>query len=42
MFLKYLFHAHSLMLDILIQVNDGTAKLFTLMVKGLLEKKKEL
>jgi hypothetical protein len=36
MFFKYL-HAHYIMSYILIQLNKGIAKLFTLMVEGLLE-----
>jgi hypothetical protein len=36
-FKKYLFHAHYMMLDILIQENEGIAKKFTLMLEGLLE-----
>jgi len=36
-FLKYLFHVHYMMLDILIQENEGIVKFFTLMLKGLLE-----
>jgi hypothetical protein len=36
-FLKYLFHVHYMMLNILIQENEGIAKFFTLMLKGLLE-----
>jgi hypothetical protein len=35
--LKYLFHAHYMMLDILIQVNEGIAKFFTSMLEGPLE-----
>jgi hypothetical protein len=35
--LKYLFHAHYMMPNILIQVNEGIAKFFTLMLKGPLE-----
>jgi hypothetical protein len=35
--LKYLFHAHYMMLDILIQVNEGIAKFFTLLLEGPLE-----
>jgi len=31
-FLKYLFHAHYMMPDILIQGNEGIAKFFTLML----------
>jgi hypothetical protein len=34
--LKYLFHVHYIMPNILIQLNEGIAK-FTLMVEGLLE-----
>jgi hypothetical protein len=37
-FLKYLFHAHYMMPNILIQINEGIAKFFTLMVKGHLNK----
>jgi hypothetical protein len=37
-FLKYLFHALSIMLDILIQINEGMAKFFALMVKDHLNK----
>ncbi len=33
-----MFHAHYIMLDILIQINEGIAKFFTLMVKGHLNK----
>jgi len=33
--LNYLFHAHYMMLDILIQENEGIVEIFTL--KGLLE-----
>jgi hypothetical protein len=33
-FRKYLFHAHYIMLEILIQINEGIAKFFTLMLKG--------
>jgi hypothetical protein len=33
-FLKYLFHAHYMMLDILIQENERIAKKFTLMLKA--------
>jgi hypothetical protein len=33
-FLKYLFHVHYITPYILIQVNEGIAKLVTLMVKG--------
>jgi hypothetical protein len=36
-FLEYLFHVHYMMLDILIQENEGIIKFFTLMLKGLLE-----
>jgi hypothetical protein len=32
LFLTYLFHAHYIIPDILIQVNEGIAKFFTLMV----------
>jgi len=35
--LKYLFHVHYMMLDILIQENEGIAKFFTLMLEGLFE-----
>jgi hypothetical protein len=35
--LKYLFHAHYMMPNILIQINEGIAKFFTLMLKGPLE-----
>jgi hypothetical protein len=31
-FLRYLFHVHYIMLDILIQADEGNAKFFTLMV----------
>jgi hypothetical protein len=30
---KYLFHVHYIMPDILIQINEGIAKFFTLMIK---------
>jgi hypothetical protein len=33
-FFKYLFHAHYIMPYILIQVNEGIAKVVTLMVEG--------
>jgi hypothetical protein len=33
-FLTYLFHAHYMMLDILMQGNEGIAKFFTLMLEG--------
>jgi hypothetical protein len=33
-FYKYLFHAHYMMPDILIQENEGIVKFFTLMLKG--------
>jgi hypothetical protein len=33
MFCKFLFHAYYLMLDILIQINESIAKLFTLIIK---------
>jgi hypothetical protein len=33
-FLKYLFHAHYMMLDILTKENEGIAKFFTLMLEG--------
>jgi hypothetical protein len=36
-FKKYLFHAHYVMLDILIFKNEGIAKLFTLVLKGSFE-----
>jgi hypothetical protein len=36
-FLKFLFHVHYMMLDILIQENEGIAKFFTLMFQGPLE-----
>jgi hypothetical protein len=36
--LKYLFHAHYMMLEILIQENEGIAKFFTLMLEGHLNK----
>jgi hypothetical protein len=36
-FLKYLFHVHYMMLDILIQGNEGIVKFFTLMLEGPLE-----
>jgi hypothetical protein len=36
-FYKYLFHAHYMMPDILIQGNEGIAKFFTLMLEGPLE-----
>jgi hypothetical protein len=36
-FLKYLFHVHYMMLDILIQGNEGITKFFTLMLEGPLE-----
>jgi hypothetical protein len=36
-FLKYLFHVHSMMLDILIQENEGIAKFFHINVKRLYE-----
>jgi hypothetical protein len=32
-FLRYLFHVHYIIQDILIQVNESIAKLFALMVK---------
>jgi hypothetical protein len=32
-FKRYLFHVHYIMLDILIQLNEGNAKFFTLMVE---------
>jgi hypothetical protein len=32
-FVKYLFHAYYIMPDILIQINEGIAMLFTLIVK---------
>jgi hypothetical protein len=31
---KYLFHVHYMMVDILIQENEGIAKFFTLMLEG--------
>jgi hypothetical protein len=37
-FLRYLFHAHYIMPNILIQINEGIAKFFTLMVKCHLNK----
>jgi hypothetical protein len=36
-FLKYLFYAHYIISNILIQVNEGIAKFFTLMVECPLE-----
>jgi len=36
-FSKYVFHVHCMMLDILIFLNEGIAKFFTLMLKGPLE-----
>jgi hypothetical protein len=36
-FLKFLFHAHYMMPDILIQENEGIAKFFALMFEGPLE-----
>jgi hypothetical protein len=36
-FKKYLFSVHYIMPNTLIQVNEGITKLFTLMVKGLVE-----
>jgi hypothetical protein len=38
MFFKYLFHVHCIITYIMIQVNEGIAKLFTLMIKGNLTK----
>jgi hypothetical protein len=35
--LKYLFHAHYMMSNILIQGNEGIGKFFTLMLEGPLE-----
>jgi hypothetical protein len=35
--LKYIFHVQYMMLDILIQVNEGIAKFFTFMLEGPLE-----
>ncbi len=37
-FLRYLFHAHYIMPNILIQINEGIAKFFTLMVECHLNK----
>ncbi len=37
-FSRYLFHVHYIILDILIQVNEGIAKFFTLMVECHLNK----
>jgi hypothetical protein len=34
---KYLFHAHYMMLDILIQGNEGITKFFIVMLEGPLE-----
>jgi hypothetical protein len=31
---KYLFHAHYIMIDILIQINEGNAKVFMLKLEG--------
>jgi hypothetical protein len=41
-FKKYLFHVHYIMIDILIPINEGIAKFFTLMVKGHLNKLQSL
>jgi hypothetical protein len=41
-FLKYLFHAHYMIPDILTQENEGIAKFFTLMLKDYLNKVMEL
>jgi hypothetical protein len=37
-FLKYIFHVQYIMPYILIQINEGIAKFFTLMVEGHLNK----
>jgi hypothetical protein len=36
-FLKYLFHVDYIMPNMLIQVNEGIAKFFTLIIEGLFE-----